>query len=148
MFAYCYVLHINVDGNLLRGMYALLVGKSFLHTATTMHGYDHSVWVKKGDKQTKGTVVTVAATPRSYIVATPEGQLCRKHDVQPPAESSNDTELPSEDGNDMDDSNYQCHIQPASPIASRTQIKLVPVFDHLIYRYCICIYAIMLYLLF
>ena len=33
-----------------------------------------------------------------------------KHGVQPPAESSNDTELPSEDGNDMDDSNYQLYI--------------------------------------
>ena len=75
-------------------------------------------------------------------VVTPEGQLRRnrpppttdektegtgnhqheegKHDVQPPAESSNDTELPSEGGNDMDDSNYQRHIQPASLIASRT----------------------------
>ena len=89
--------------------------------------------------------MTVAATPRSYIVATSEGQLRRnchtvptdektegtgnhqheegKHDVQPPAESSNDTELPSEDGNDMDDSNYQRPTQPASPIASRTRIK-------------------------
>ena len=38
---------------------------------------DTEVWVKKGDKQTKGTVVTAAATPRSYIVATPEGQLRR-----------------------------------------------------------------------
>ena len=92
--------------------------------------------------------MTAAVTPRSYIVATPESQLRRNrqhlttvptdektegtgndqheggtHDVQPPADGSNDTELPSEDGNDMDDSNYQCHIQPASPIASRTRIK-------------------------
>ena len=109
---------------------------------------DTDVWVKRGDKQTKGTVVTAAATPRSYIVATPEGQLRRNrqhlttvptdqktegtgndqhdegtHDVQPPADSSDDTELPSEDGNDIDDSNYQRHIQSASPIASRTRIK-------------------------
>ena len=34
---------------------------------------DTEVWIKQGDKQTKGTVVTAAATPRSYIVATPEG---------------------------------------------------------------------------
>ena len=45
------------------------------------------------------------------------------HDVQQPADSSNDTELPSEDGNDTDDSNYQRHIQPARPIASRTRMK-------------------------
>ena len=40
---------------------------------------DTEVWVKRGDKKTKGTVLTAAATPRFYIVATPVGQLHRNH---------------------------------------------------------------------
>ena len=107
---------------------------------------DTEVWFKKGDKKTKGTVVTAAATPRSHIVATPEGQLHRNHHhltTVPTDEKMKGTGNHQHEGKHdlqlyshlqrvtMTLNFYQsmeriwmiCHFQSARPIASRTRIK-------------------------
>ena len=38
---------------------------------------DSSVWVTTGNSQTPGKVITNAGTPRSYLVNTPSGPVCR-----------------------------------------------------------------------
>ena len=55
---------------------------------------DTTVWVTTDGRQSTGQVITPANAPRSYIVETPSGQLCRNRhhlNVVPP---SNDTDEP------------------------------------------------------
>lgn len=41
---------------------------------------DSEVWITSGDKPVRGAIVSVADTPRSYIVQTPKGQVRRNRE--------------------------------------------------------------------
>eukprot|EP00731_Ephydatia_muelleri_P034108 Em0047g27a len=110
------------------------------------------VWVRTGDKQTRGRIVATADTPRSYIVSTSGGivRRNRQHLITVPGtqqdghseDKSNETLLTEEENSMNDDvnpsneeneesenvddeENYQRHIQPerSSPIAMRTRSR-------------------------
>ena len=105
------------------------------------------------DRQTRGRVVATAGTPRSYIVSTSGGIVCRnrQHLIMVPGiqqgghlednsnetlvteeNSMNDDVNPSDEGNNDsesgdDEENYQQCIQPerSRPIATRTRTGIV-----------------------
>ena len=65
---------------------------------------DQPVWVQTEDRQVAGSVIQPTATPRSYIVQTPSGQLRRNRSHL----------IPRPEGSQMDTSESDSHDTPDS----------------------------------
>ena len=66
---------------------------------------DQPVWVQTGDRQVAGRVIQPAATPRSYIVQTPSGQLRRNRSHLIPRPEGSQMDTSESDPHDTPDSN-------------------------------------------
>ena len=66
---------------------------------------DQPVWVQTGDRQVAGRVTQPAATPRSYIVQTPSGQLRRNRSHLIPRPEGSQMDTSESDPHDTPDSN-------------------------------------------
>ena len=66
---------------------------------------DQPVWVQTGDRQVAGRVIQPAATPRSYIVQTPSGQLRRNRSHLTPRPEGSQMDTSESDPHDTPDSN-------------------------------------------
>jgi len=55
---------------------------------------DDPVWIRTGDKQMPGRVITPSTTPRSYIISTSTGQVRRnRYHLTPRQETHSDSEV-------------------------------------------------------
>ncbi|XP_065902585.1 uncharacterized protein [Dysidea avara] len=50
---------------------------AFQHITSFPHYPQSNVWVRTGNSQIKGRIVSNADTPRSYVISIPNGQVCR-----------------------------------------------------------------------
>ena len=86
------------------------------------------VWVRTGDRQVPGRIIRLSASPRSYIVSTPAGQVRRnRHHLTPRlgAYQDSDIDIDLDTSTPPTDSERPACNLPRSPIRTRSHTGTV-----------------------
>ena len=80
---------------------------------------DTPVWVRTGDSQQRGTIISTSNEPRSYIVSTPTGQVRRnrQHIVPIPSQTSLSETDPETQSNEFQQSPVQTRSQTGTIVS-------------------------------
>ena len=79
---------------------------------------DDPVWVRMGDRQVPGRVITSSTTPRSYIIATSAGQVRRnRYHLTPRLETYQDSDI---------DTDLETSMPPPEPLPEEPSVHNLP----------------------